>query len=88
MPEPITEEAPPMNATLSAPAFESTLPIASILVVDDEAGIQESLEVLLSLENYAVKTAANGEEGLRMLDESKRDEGGAEEEEEDVLLDS
>jgi CheY-like chemotaxis protein len=27
-------------------------------------------------------------EGLRMLDESKRDEGGAEEEEEDVLLDS
>ena len=62
-----------MNATLSAPAFESTSPIASILVVDDEAGIQESLEVLLSLENYAVKTAANGEEGLRMLDQSSFD---------------
>jgi hypothetical protein len=27
-------------------------------------------------------------EGLRMLDESKRDDGGTEEEEEDVLLDS
>jgi DNA-binding NtrC family response regulator len=29
--------------------------------------------VLLSLENYAVKTAANGEEGLRMLDQSNFD---------------
>ena len=73
MPEPTTEDAPPMNATVSAPAFESTSPTASILVVDDEAGIQESLEVLLSLENYAVKTAANGEEGLRMLDQSSFD---------------
>src|SRR6202161_3369470 len=73
MPEPTAEEAPPVNATVSAPTLDGSSPVASILVVDDEAGIQESLEVLLSLENYAVKTAANGEEGLRMLDQSSFD---------------
>jgi len=41
---------------------------ARILVIDDEAGIRESLEVLLSLEGYAVRVAADGEEGLRILD--------------------
>jgi len=40
----------------------------SILVIDDEAGIRESLEVLLSLEGYMVSLAADGEEGLRKLD--------------------
>src|SRR5580704_4474534 len=68
-----TEDALPVNAHASAPALDGTSPLASILVVDDEAGIQESLEVLLSLENYAIKTAANGEEGLRMLDQSNFD---------------
>ncbi|MFP5248316.1 MAG: sigma-54-dependent transcriptional regulator [Acidobacteriota bacterium] len=41
---------------------------ASILVIDDEAGIRESLEVLLSLEGYSVHLAPEGEEGLRMLE--------------------
>ena len=41
---------------------------ARILVIDDEAGIRESLEVLLSLEGYKVASAPAGEEGLRMLD--------------------
>src|ERR1700685_3716114 len=68
-----TEDALPVNAHASASALEGTMPAASILVVDDEVGIQESLEVLLSLENYSVKTAANGEEGLRMLDQSNFD---------------
>ena len=40
----------------------------SILVIDDEAGIRESLEVLLSLEGYSVRTAPDGEQGLRMLE--------------------
>src|ERR1700691_2063937 len=68
-----TEDALPVNAHSSASALDGTSPAASILVVDDEVGIQESLEVLLSLENYSVKTAANGEEGLRMLDQSNFD---------------
>ena len=41
---------------------------ASILVIDDEAAIRESLEVLLSLEGYSVRMAADGEQGLRILE--------------------
>src|ERR1700734_2617115 len=73
MPEQMTEDDLPLNAPLAAPAVNGNSPAASILVVDDEAGIRESLEVLLSLENYAVKTAVDGEEGLRMLDQSSFD---------------
>ena len=62
-----------MNALHPRPRSTGVRPQLRILVVDDEAGIRESLEVLLSLENYAVKTAANGEEGLRMLDQSNFD---------------
>lgn len=35
-----------------------------ILVVDDEAGMREMLEILLSREGYSVTTAVNGREGL------------------------
>ncbi len=73
MPESITEEDLPLNGTGAAPVINGNSPAASILVVDDEAGIRESLEVLLSLENYTVKTAVDGEEGLRMLDQSNFD---------------
>jgi len=42
--------------------------VTSILVIDDEAGIRESLEVLLTLEGYSVRMANDGEEGLRVLE--------------------
>ncbi len=48
--------------------FGSSVAAGSILVIDDEAGIRESLEVLLSLEGYQVKTANDGEQGLRALE--------------------
>src|SRR5580693_8888877 len=63
-----TEEELILNASDSAALINGISPVASILVVDDEAGIRESLEVLLGFENYAVKTAASGEEGLNLLD--------------------
>jgi DNA-binding NtrC family response regulator len=47
--------------------------LASILVIDDEAAIRESLEVLLTLEGYAVKMAADGAEGLRILEQESFD---------------
>ncbi len=56
------------NGNSSDPGFA-----AGILVIDDEAGIRESLEVLLTLEGYAVKMAADGEEGLRILDQESFD---------------
>ena len=41
---------------------------STILIIDDEAGIRESLEVLLTLEGYSVEMAIDGEEGLQMLE--------------------
>ena len=41
----------------------------SVLIVDDEAEIRESLETLLELEGYDAETAASGEEGLAKLGE-------------------
>jgi len=45
----------------------------SILVIDDEVGIRESLDILLSLEGYTVRLAVDGEEGLRILDQDSFD---------------
>lgn len=39
----------------------------SILVVDDEAGIREMLEIMLGKEGYRVATAANGTEALQIF---------------------
>ncbi len=39
-----------------------------VLVVDDEAEIRESLEMLLSLEGYAVDLAQNATEGVRKME--------------------
>ncbi|HKO19364.1 MAG TPA: sigma-54 dependent transcriptional regulator [Acidobacteriaceae bacterium] len=45
----------------------------SILIIDDEAAIRESLETLLAIEGYNVEAARSGEEGLAMLAASPRD---------------
>ena len=39
----------------------------SVLVVDDEADIRESLDILLSAEGYQVDAAENGAEGIRRM---------------------
>ncbi|HMK28804.1 MAG TPA: sigma-54 dependent transcriptional regulator [Terriglobales bacterium] len=41
----------------------------SILIIDDEAAIRESLQTLLELENYEVESAATGEDGLGLIAE-------------------
>ncbi len=41
----------------------------SILIVDDEAAIRESLQTLLEMENYSVECAATGKEGLNRIAE-------------------
>ena len=57
-----------LNFSASGSVFGSSSAAGSILVIDDEAGIRESLEVLLSLEGYSVRTAPDGAQGLRMLE--------------------
>jgi DNA-binding NtrC family response regulator len=43
--------------------------LGSILIIDDEAAIRESLETLLDLEGYRIVTAENGEDGLARIAE-------------------
>jgi DNA-binding NtrC family response regulator len=47
----------------------STISSGSVLIIDDEAAIRESLETLLEFEGYAVEVAETGEEGLAQLAE-------------------
>ncbi|HMK23605.1 MAG TPA: response regulator, partial [Terriglobales bacterium] len=42
-------------------------PAGSVLIVDDEAEIRESLQTLLELEGYDVETAATGQQGLNRI---------------------
>src|SRR5579864_6173850 len=57
---------------MSEAAVLSRQPLAassagSVLIIDDEAGIRESLETLLEFEGFAVESAATGEDGLVKL---------------------
>ena len=45
----------------------------SILIIDDEVAIRESLETLLEFEGYSVKSAETGEDGLARLNEQTFD---------------
>jgi DNA-binding NtrC family response regulator len=45
----------------------------SVLIVDDEASIRESLQTLLEMERFTVDTAANGEDGLGRIAEQPWD---------------
>ena len=45
----------------------------SVLIIDDEAEIRESLQTLLEIEGYDVETAADGEDGLARLSDRSFD---------------
>ncbi|MGE0404675.1 MAG: sigma-54-dependent transcriptional regulator [Candidatus Korobacteraceae bacterium] len=45
----------------------------TVLIIDDEASIRESLETLLDTDGYVVSTAGTGEEGLARLSERPMD---------------
>jgi len=47
--------------------------MASILVVDDEAGIREFLQIMLEREGYEVSCAAHGREALNFFEKTKYD---------------
>ena len=54
-------------------AKEPTTAQGSVLIIDDEASIRESLQTLLELEGFTVESAASGEEGLAKLAEQPTD---------------
>src|SRR4051812_25971320 len=51
----------------------SSRPEGTVLIIDDEMAIRESLETLLSMEGYTVEVAASGEEGLARVGERQFD---------------
>src|SRR5215470_13877494 len=55
------------TAVLARPRAESVSALGSVLIIDDEMSIRESLETLLGMEGYNVETAEAGEEGLLKL---------------------
>ena len=64
------------EATLPVPASpkEADAPITGhILIIDDEAGIRESLETLLVLEGFRVDMAPTGEAGLAQISNAPYD---------------
>ena len=67
----------PLNQSAQLPTLDSNsdarMPASQILVIDDEAGIRESLEVLLSLEGYDIHMAVDGIEGLAKLERGSYD---------------
>src|SRR5215469_14564739 len=53
---------------------EGTVPAqGSVLIIDDEAEIRESLQTLLEIEGYDVESAIDGEDGLARLGERSFD---------------
>ena len=57
------------TAVISRRMSEALPAQGSVLIVDDEAEIRESLQTLLELEGYEVETAVDGEDGLAKLGE-------------------
>lgn len=53
-------------AVINQPPVESSR-AGSILIIDDEAAIRESLETLLEFEGYSVESAETGEQGLAKI---------------------
>jgi DNA-binding NtrC family response regulator len=51
----------------------SSSPAGSVLIIDDEAAIRESLETLLELEGYGVASAASADEGLSRIGDQSFD---------------
>jgi DNA-binding NtrC family response regulator len=56
-----------VSRAFSGPGAAATA--GSILIVDDEAAIRESLQTLLEVEGFTVETATTGEEGLAQMAE-------------------
>jgi DNA-binding NtrC family response regulator len=63
----------PLSLSIASSTLSESSAAASILVIDDESAIRESLEVLLTLEGHTVRMAVDGEEGLRILEQENFD---------------
>ena len=60
---------PELAVSRMATGREDFASAGSVLIVDDEAAIRESLQALLEFEGYAVEVANDGLEGLARIAE-------------------
>src|ERR1051326_7785241 len=61
-------------AVLSRRTVRDQAPVhGSVLIIDDEASIRESLQTLLEVEGFTVDVAGSGEEGLSRIAEQPMD---------------
>ncbi len=60
---------PEATISRSTPGVDEFSYLGSVLIVDDEAAIRESLQTLLEFEGYSVETANDGQEGLTRVAE-------------------
>ena len=60
-------------AVISRPVSDNRSSMGSVLIIDDEAAIRESLETLLEMEGYSVEAANSGELGLARIGERSFD---------------
>src|SRR6202521_2953337 len=60
-------------AVISHPLNTNPSSSGSVLIIDDEAEIRESLQTLLEMEGFDVETAVSGEEGLLRIGEHPYD---------------
>src|SRR5579863_7192880 len=60
-------------AVISRPLNGTHSSMGSVLIIDDEAAIRESLETLLEMEGYGVESADSGELGLARIGEQSFD---------------
>jgi len=57
----------------ATPASTGSNSITRFLIIDDEAGIRDSLETLLTFEGFTVELAADGVSGMEMLSQNEYD---------------
>jgi DNA-binding NtrC family response regulator len=62
------------SAVITPPSAEAfTQSAGSVLIIDDEAAIRESLETLLQMEGFTVESATTGDEGIARLGQQNFD---------------
>src|ERR1700684_1187393 len=63
----MSEAAVIARGIMNGSAGGSSSPAGSVLIIDDEAEIRESLQTLLEMEGFEVETAVSGEDGISQM---------------------
>src|SRR5277367_1652941 len=63
----MSEAAVIARGFMSSTTGGGSSPAGSVLIIDDEAEIRESLQTLLEMEGFEVETAVSGEDGIAQM---------------------